>query len=38
MSFLRTMELFRFRDYDHPMLLANTNTDLQDIVGDLFWN
>ncbi|KAF2591018.1 hypothetical protein F2Q70_00040347 [Brassica cretica] len=22
------MELFRFRDYDHSMLLANTNTDL----------
>ncbi|KAF3575127.1 hypothetical protein F2Q69_00061207 [Brassica cretica] len=23
------MELFRFRNYDHSMLLANTNTDLQ---------
>ncbi|CAF2109944.1 BnaC08g20150D [Brassica napus] len=32
------MELFRFRNYDHSMLLANTNTDLQDIVGDVFWN
>ncbi|KAG5407717.1 hypothetical protein IGI04_013836 [Brassica rapa subsp. trilocularis] len=29
------MELFRFGDYDHSMLLANTNTDLPDIVGDV---